>query len=115
MREIKFRAWVDNEMKYNIPISEDGKYYHMISNGFAAQYDPQYKRHEVMQYTGLKDKNGVEIWENDRIVHGQYHYEVSFKDGCFCVKVENGYDLLWKISNHCEVIGNIYENTELLK
>ena len=83
---------------------------------------------EVMQYTGLKDKNGKEIFEGDIVkVYDDYNvygimageiYEIYFAFGGFRLKpkrnpkakgnwVEDGIDF--------EVIGNIYENPELLK
>lgn len=78
----------------------------------------------VMQYTGLKDKNGKEIYEGDIISYKYYRgfsggekeiiAKVEFIDGCFgfyeFVGYFNRYDL-----NESKVIGNIYENPELLK
>ncbi len=71
----------------------------------------------IMQYTGLKDKNGVEIYEGD---------EINTPTGIGIVKFENGcYWIVWYPSGkttlhdcqikHLEVIGNIHENPELLK
>ena len=80
------------------------------------------------QYTGLKDKNGKEIYEGD-IVHipndwEEYgwasgeNYEIDFKEGRFRMKPKykpnaSGYDL--ENTNELEVIGNVWENPELLE
>jgi uncharacterized phage protein (TIGR01671 family) len=78
---------------------------------------------DFMQYTGLRDKNGKEIYEGE-ILNMTYHGSVSivkpeikgvvgFEKGCFIDK-ESGF-ALGKIGRSLEVIGNIYENPELLE
>lgn len=70
----------------------------------------------IMQYTGLKDKNGKEIYEGDRVVEiintengdDKIEHEVTFTAGAF-------YPICMQPSTTFEIIGNIYENPELLK
>lgn len=79
----------------------------------------------ICQYTGLKDKNGKLIWENDIVcgkMHGNYGYRklvgvVQYYIDAFKVNVEpNSFFGDYKnISNTCEVIGNIFDNAELLE
>jgi uncharacterized phage protein (TIGR01671 family) len=129
MREIKFRAWQDNGMVYQ-PMS--GNYAATRFFGFLYEDAP------TMQFTGLKDKNGIEIWEGD-IVKVHYFYEalgeglgvyeaekeitgeIAFQEMGLWIecgnKEEGGYLLLINglHEESFEVIGNIYENPELLK
>jgi uncharacterized phage protein (TIGR01671 family) len=83
------------------------------------------------QYTGLKDKNGVEIYEGDIVEIDNFPYEIDFHGGAFHVRDirardenfgEDGEDyyyfhddLLVEHRFICKVIGNIYENPELLE
>ncbi len=102
MREIKFRGFFkDDKEMFNFK--------HLNLDNF-------YKSNnvELMQYTGLKDKNGLEIYEGDIISCqnkvGQVKYEKSMFVGDF-IKARGH---LFYISDECIVVGNIYENKDLL-
>lgn len=114
MREIKFRAWNGIKMDYN-PCGDEYNGPTPINSLFEPEILALMK-YELMQYTGLKDKNGKEIYENDIIKWPTGAVsEMKFEHtGCGC---HDGYG--WFISPDeaptVEVIGNIYSNPELLK
>lgn len=116
-REIKFRAW-DKEQKYMFEI---------FDNNSGNWFLPKWKdRYEVMQYTGLKDKNGVEIYEGD-IFEVLNSYEKRFKVWVeYCEKYAQfvirsssfiyDYEPLGDLrGKDIEVIGNVTDNPELLE
>ena len=134
MREIKFRAWDGREMEFDITVgchSKDGKGARntvvIIDDGacWFAQEEPY---NAIMQYTGLKDKNGKEIYEGDILeleggADEPAKGPVIFEYGCFCLEapwIKNGRhqpELKHYIKMpfcEVEVLGNIYENPELL-
>ena len=140
MREIKFRAWDEDfkYMNYKVLVGNiwdtDEKY-----TAHAMWIEPKYVSYKkeagwchfdehsnikLMQYTGLKDKNGVEIYEGDILAgcNGSINgtgwnwgnYSISFKDGKFDVPLWGTFEH-YDSTHWFEVIGNIYENTELLE
>ena len=127
MREIKFRAWDDKEeIMTNFSFSDikhDGLVpLYVNEHGIDGYCDLQSDGIHIMQFTGLRDKNGVEIDEGDVVqMFGDYgekrRCEVLFGDGYWIplVRVEYGYNAIDRYdAEYFEVIGNIYENKELL-
>ena len=69
-----------------------------------------------MQYTGLKDKNGMDIYDGDVVEWFMGKQKVYWGVGCWKVTGgELGHLLNDLVAKQCEVIGNIYENPKLLK
>ena len=142
MREIKFRVYLDKMYYQNEYVEYDtnlvGIDFLKKTATFAAYTDGEeadnlqkysfdensilYKKDlKIMQYTGLKDKNNKEIYEGDILSNGNNEkpYKVIFENGSFRAEFEEdfeeySFDLIDVVAQGCEVVGNIYENPELL-
>lgn len=111
MREIKFRAW-DKENKEMVEVELLGKRVLLVKDGEWENIE----NFEVMQYTGLKDKNGKEIYEGD-IVNCFRHEGFEFvttRLGAHGIETQLGFYPFIEVYGYAEVLGNIYENPELL-
>lgn len=118
-REIKFRAWMkpdkvmlSHEQLMSIPVT-----YHDVFEGNS--------KYPCMQCTGLLDKNGIEIYEGDIVSSGRGKgMAVIYQAPKFVMKekIKSGFSKCWSEfilspdqNQFEEVIGNIYENPELLE
>jgi len=118
MREIKFRAWdtKNKEMVNDIWIAPHYGWLVMTDNDAMAERErPERNQWELMQFTGLRDKNGKEIYEGD-ILEGLGIVEWVASDCRFGMNIfeELKEVEFWELKpSNLEVIGNIYENPEL--
>ena len=122
-KEIKFRAWNKTKKIMTQAFAITGRGSLILWKGRNGKtwdwaYGKSKKLLEIMQYTGIKDKNGEEIYSGDLLRHneGSKEYEVMWNDMGF-----------WELDGSClgmvmrdnpnglEIVGNIYENPELIK
>jgi len=155
MREIKFRAWSGKTMLYleagnRIIFAQNNSWLWIFGDNSDHSVLAGSSKDILMQYTGLKDKNGVEIYEGDivRTWHNFIKFREKTLEECGSENVYKAYQsdeyleemhtgdwiCEWEvakfvfnenhekcmgryvggITEHCEVIGNIYQNPELL-
>ena len=135
MREIKFRAWddveglmvySDSDSEYSFFTFDKGKIIaaSIYEQASGSDYEPDYKcsreLENIMQFTGLKDRNGREIYEGDI-------YRVDAEDalcGTYPVVVDETHGMRFMLGKsvickadaiYGEVIGNVYESPEMVK
>ena len=133
-RDIKFRAWNpdDNKMEYPLVFAKWNNNENIKPLITCKDGNRAYKDYSLMQFTGLKLKDGTELYEGDKLKytkHSGYIMEDSILEicwddeyACFGYKTNTSmfHDMIFAfvnhdclqedVLNHCELIGNIYQN-----
>lgn len=132
MRDIKFRVWDGDTQKW---ITDNPMWHHRVmedlkwSDIFPIPKWKTYQAIKFQQYTGLKDKNDVEIYEGDilkistghkykLVSNDEWHEKFRISEVVYNApkfKIDGDSLFLASIDKYCEIIGNIYENPELLE
>ena len=123
MREIKFRAWIKEvdeirEVEYINFWEKKISYPHKFCKEYYLNAD--FDEIEIMEYTGLKDKNGKEIYEGDIVIHHSKMHKIIFnaEEARFVLR-DDEFELEIPFTNNnskrMEIVGNIYENPELIE
>lgn len=123
MREIKFRIWVKDRKAIFEVISIDyvtKKVTYLLERvgHLLSVRDAKFNDVELMQYTELKDMRGKEIYEGDIVIQNNKRHRVIFdeENARFCIR-DDEFELNVGFTNNnnerMEVVGNIYENSEL--
>ena len=126
MREFKMKAWLKKEKKMVAIIGIDFNYeyirYTEDDNLFNSDYKTaEFKDIELLQFSGVKDKAGQEVYEADVIkfndgiddIYGLISYDDE--DGAYRVSYENITEHLSEREGDFEIVGNIFENPDLHK
>ena len=124
MKELKIKAWLKKEKKMVSIIGIDFNYeyirYTEDDNLFNENYKTaEFKNIELLQFTGLKDNGGQELYEADVIkfndgiddIYGLISYDDE--DGAYRVSYENITEHLSEREGDFEIVGNIFENPDL--
>lgn len=124
MKELKIKAWLKKEKKMVSIIGIDFNYeyirYTEDDNLFNSDYKTaEFKDIELLQFSGVKDKAGQELYEADVIkfndgiddIYGLISYDDE--DGAYRVSYENITEHLLEREGDFEIVGNIFENPDL--
>ena len=118
MREIKFKAYLKKHKEtVFVDFIDFFEKEIIVIDGYGNEYCFDFNEIELMQYTGLKDKSGKEIYQGD--IGWDEYYEcygvVKFDEGKFVYEWENICEDLFEMHNSIKIIGNIYEDKHLLE
>ena len=122
----KFRAWHKTWEEMGkvkrIRFDDDGNVTTVLFEGKVFGENVKIDEIELMQSTGLKDKNGKGIFEGDLLKSNKYITSVFYEDGAYCVKFRRtpNTTVTMNVISFIEkyktsIVGNVYENQELLE
>ena len=123
----RYRAWIKS-LKWMCDvtnISFDSKFVDICQQGDTercTEMSVEFDEIKLMQSTGLKDKNGKEIFEGDIVKMAKdvyskptYYEVVRHRGGAYRLESKQHGCELWLRHTECEVVGNVYENKELME
>lgn len=127
MRKILFRGktkkgeWCEGLPTRKSPLDKEVNRIQLIDDYLETDFTELFLAQDVLpetvgQYTGLTDKNGKKIFEGDIVNFSDILYYIVFADGCFRISRNGQYSYtLHNLHSAFEIVGNIHDNSELLK
>lgn len=117
MRDVKYRVWDldENKMyKYYFGVDTKNPIVHLYGDDLDNIKENFRDRIKLMQYTGIKDKNGKEVYEGDVVDYFRGELaKIGFIAGSFVIDSSSHTETMFELMGELEVIGNIYENNQI--
>lgn len=121
MRTPDYQVFIDYSQRIetvtHIGLDESGNLQQIDTNLSEHTIVGDRHKYHLREYTGVRDMNGVKIYEGDITLNdiaGEFIGQIIFVDGRFTIQDSENKKALWILSDKTRVIGNIYENPELL-
>ncbi len=115
MKELKFKAWIKRKKRVVDVIEIDFLNKKIAYEIGKMKLFADFEDVELMEYTGVKNESNIEIYEGSILRHQQKMGIVAYDNGSYMLDTEGRHFYLQTFQEKAEVLGNIYENPEILE